>query len=160
MIVNEIGLIRAKVVKKELYKTIFIGPLYAIFMLTLIYLSTLKNIIAFYILGLFFVILFLMFMVYAPYRMMKRHAHTIYSVGIENKDLTFSTFPTFWIGEKKYTIPMSNLKIKKSHFTWYGKNSNKDGLTIVTKDDQFYLVKDFFDDYESFVGAIPQYVYL
>ena len=156
MTVNETGLERAKAVRIEIYKTILIGPLYAIFMLTLIYLGTTKNITAFYVIGLFFLTFFLMLMIYAPYRMLKRHVYTIYAITIENKFVSFSTFSALWIQEKKYKIFISELKIKKSIFAWYGKNTKKDGLTLLIKPEEFYLVKDFFDDYESFVNTILQ----
>ncbi len=149
-IVNETGIERAKIVNKEIYKTIFIAPLYATFMLALIYFGTSKNMIAFYSVGSFFIILFLILMVYAPYLMLKRHTHTICSINFENNNyVSFSTFPAVWIKEKKYNIIISELKIKKSIFNWYGKNTKRDGLIILIKGNEFYFVKDFFNDYET-----------
>ncbi len=156
MIVNEVGLERSKAVRKEIYRTIFIGPVYAIFMLTLIYLGTSKNITAFYMIGLFFLVFFLILIVYAPSKMIKRHTHTICKITIEDSLFSFSTFSELWIPKKTFKISISELKIKKSIFLWYGKNTARNGLTFLIKQEEFYLVKDFFDEYEFFVSTISE----
>lgn len=151
MIVNKIGLNREELVKKEMYKTIFLGPLYAIFMLTVLYLSASKNLILYYILAAFFLFLFFVFIIYAPFRMLKRHSHTIYSITIENNYIYFSTFPALWGKRRRYEAYISELQLKKSTFRWYGRNMEKGGVVLSIKGKEFYLVEDFFDQYNMII---------
>ena len=59
-----------------------------------------------------------------------------------------------WGQPRKYKVCISEFKIRKSIFRWYGKNTEKDGLILSIKGEEFYLVKDFFDDYHMVVDEL------
>lgn len=148
---NMAGQSRAKDIKKDIYEFIFVGPIYILFLLALIYLGASKsNILVFYLIGSFILILFLLLAVYAPFKMLKRHSQTICEVIIKNDDIHFSTFPILWIKEKKYDAKISEIIIRESIFKWYGRNTQKNGFTLTIENQDFYLVNDFFDDSQNF----------
>ena len=89
------------------------------------------------------------YIIYIMNLLVKRWNRTINIINFESEKVNLETFPIFWYKQKKFTINISRVTLKKTVFPWYGKEK-KEGIVIkINNKDEFYLVKDYFDDYET-----------
>ncbi len=88
--------------------------------------------------------------------MIKRWNRTINTINFESSKVTLETFPIFWYKPKQHVVSAPELIIKKTTFPWYGKEK-KEGVVIkVDNQNELYLVKDYFDDYEVILNNLYQ----
>ncbi len=97
-----------------------------------------------------FMLALVVFFVFITLLMMKRWNRTITKIGFENNKSYITTFPVLWLTSKYFDLPISSISFSKRNFSWYSKEG-KEGLMLRIGDgkDELYLIKDYFDDYES-----------
>ena len=152
--INSIGYKRDKYVKRESLKMLIIGPIFSIAYLIVTYISMSKWVAFFYVTSPFLVILMLLGFVYSPLLMLQRHNRTICSINLSNETVSINTFQALWMKPKFFVWKKENLMIKFSKFNWYGKET-KEGIVLKTEDNkEYYLVSDYFTDYEKIKGKL------
>lgn len=152
---------RGRFIRNNIYQIFFIafpivGSIYF-----LIYLSSIdsKNAIVFFLVVILPEMLILsLFFVFVTRLMMKRWNSTINAINFENGKMTLETFPIIWYKPKKYIMNIPDLSFKKSIFSWYGKEKKEGVLIKINNQNELYLVKDYFDDYEVILNKITQKV--
>ena len=91
---------------------------------------------------------------FGSYLLTKRWNHTIQKIEIYNA-ITIYTSSIFRSKPVKKTL--NNFTIKEKKFSWYG-DTPKDGIVILLKQDksikEYYLVKDFFEDYIAIIADL------
>ncbi len=96
------------------------------------------------------------YIIYILNLLVKRWNRTINTINFESRKVTLETFPIFWYKPKQYVVSAPELIIKKTTFPWYGKDK-KEGVVIkVNNQNELYLVKDYFDDYEVILNSLYQ----
>lgn len=151
---NEKGIERDSYVRREAKKAFLIGPIYTFLIVGLSYISMAKWIIFFYFSGVFILLLGILLFIVAPIRMLRRHNRTISSISIYNERVCFETFCALWMNKKEIEIPKILLKTMYSKFNWYG-TPIKEGLIIIdATGEKFYLVKDYFKEFDAIRKAI------
>lgn len=140
---------RYRYVKNEFFRTIVIPPIIYSFILYLCYLSiATKIIVVFYLILVATIIYYIVFGIYAPIRLMKRQNRTISEIVFLNNEVIIETRSVHWLKPRKIKVFISDLFVKTRKFGWYG-NAEKEGLSIINNDIEYFLVKDYFDEYES-----------
>ncbi|HVX48506.1 MAG TPA: hypothetical protein VHB48_00050 [Chitinophagaceae bacterium] len=51
----------------------------------------------------------------------------------------------------EFNLNQPEFKIKSYKFPWYENGKLKEGAKIIVRKDEFYLIKDFFDDYDTII---------
>jgi hypothetical protein len=153
---NIAGQKRHKYVKNEFVRSVTFQPIVYIFIMYLVYLSIgTKVLFVFYLIFAIAVIYYIVFGIYAPIRLMKRQNRTISEIDFIDNEVVFNTVGIHWLKSKKSKVIINELSFKDRKFNWYG-NIEKEGLSIIAEDIEFFLVKDFFDEYENIKKLIQK----
>ncbi len=92
--------------------------------------------------------------VFVTLRMMKRWNHTIKEVGFDDTKIIVTTFSVLWLKPIEYSILLSEIKVKKSIFSWYDKEDNNGATIAINDNTEIYLVKNYFDDFNEIFNKI------
>lgn len=152
--VNEIGLQRAKYVKKESKKIFFIGIPYFIALLFFLNCTMSKRIIFFYSFILPFTALLIIFFFIITLNWIRKHNVTVKMINFENCNIRFVTFAMLGLKSKVFLLSESEIIIKKSNFGWYGKGEKEEASIAMPGNRSLYLVKDYFDDYDEIIKTL------
>jgi hypothetical protein len=146
---NSLGIDRLKYVEKEMKKMLLIGPfLYSLSILLLFFSMSSKSVAFAYFISGVFSIFYLIFGIYAPNLLVGRQNKTVFEIEFENNKVIVKTFDLLWLKAKMDSIRIEDLDFKNATFPWYGQVA-KDGLRLRTKNQEYFLVKDYFDDYQK-----------
>ncbi len=145
---NEYGFQRNTYIRKESIKIFFIVFPVLILMIFISYLSMYDWEIFFYVFVLPFSVFMFSFFTYITLLMIKRWNHTIKKIEITHDKIAIQTFSTLGLKAINLNIFDSNIKIKSTSFSWYSKE-NKEGIMIIIKDKDLYIVKDYFDEFDE-----------
>jgi hypothetical protein len=86
--------------------------------------------------------------------MLIRVNNTINSLEIGESMMKLTTNRALWFKPKKSQIKFESIKLLPSNFVWYGKEK-REGIIIRTIDKrEYYLVKDFFDEYDEILKKL------
>lgn len=96
-----------------------------------------------------FILAYLAFFFYSTLRQLNRQNRTISEVDFSNEDVVIRTDKILWLKAKENKLNKSKINFKNRKFDWYGKNTEKEGLSISINDMEWYLVKDYFDEYDD-----------
>ena len=151
---NNEGQIRYKYVRKEFIKGIIIEPLVYSFIIVLVYFSVgTKSLLYFYLMISFILVLYLVGL-FATIRMVKRQNKTISEVDLVNESIVFKTDKILWLKAREYQPNKLNMHFENRKFKWYGKKTEKVGLSIFVNDIELFLVKDYLDNYENIMKLL------
>jgi len=146
--INEKGIHRDNYVRKEVIKAFLIGPIYSFVIIGVSYFSMSKWIAFFYFSGTFLTLLAILLFIVAPIRMLFRHNRTIKSISSDNEKVIILTFKGLWLKCKEVVIPKNKLKTKVSKLSGYGATAKEGMVFATTTGQEFYLVKDYFDEFD------------
>jgi len=127
---------------------IFVIPFFCI-LTWLLYVATEQFIMAFYLMVLPFIVIYSGFLFVVARNNLKKCNMTITEIERTGNMLTLTTFNTLVFEEKRIEADLANIKLTPAQYNWYIRRKSLDGLTIVVNKQAFYLVKDFFDEYEE-----------
>lgn len=122
-------------------------------MIFITYLSMSGWAILFYLFALPFSVLMLVFFSYITLRMIKRWNHTIQTLEISGDTIAIVTFGTIGLKSIKIVLHVSKIKVKNSLFLWYSKEK-REGIMMANKEEDFYLVKDYFKEYDEIIKIL------
>lgn len=146
--INNAGIARNKYVRKEGIRGLIFGPIYSFVMMFLTYISMSKWLTFFYVVSPFLLLMMILFFIVAPVKMLKRHNRTIKMISFEEGKIKIEVFSALWYKAKKVELQnRKDAKISNTRFLWYGKEP-KEGFKLKTKNEEYYLVLDYFDDQE------------
>ena len=146
---NNEGHTRNKYVVKEFTKGIIIEPIIYSFIIILVYFSVgTKSILYFYLMTSYILVWYIVGM-FATIKMLKRQNKTISEVYLLNENIEFKTDKILWLKAGEYQQNRLSLHFENRKFKWYGKKTEKEGLSIFVNDIELFLVKEYFDDYEN-----------
>ena len=151
---NSEGQIRYKYVSKEFIKGIIIEPLVYSFITLLVYFSVGSKSLLYFYLIFGYILIWYMISLYATVRMVIRQNRTISEVDFLNDNVVIKTDKILWLKAKEYMLNNSKAYYKNRKFRWYGKKTEKEGLSIFFNDMELFLVKDYFDDYVDIVNLL------
>jgi len=149
--VNNNGILRHKFVKREALKMLILGPLFSIIYIVLSFISMSKWLAFFYVTVPFLVIFIIVGFIYAPILMLKRHNRTIKEISFDKPKIVFKVFPALWLKSKEIILNRDQFKVKDTIFNWYGKEKKKGVIVTLKNNEEYYLVSDFFDEYELII---------
>ncbi len=152
--VNSNGILRHKYVKREARKMLIFGPLFSIIYIVLSFISMSKWLEFFYVITPILFIMMILFFIVAPIIMLRRHNKTIEEISFEENKITFKVFPALWLKSKKIELSRDQIKVKETYFNWYGNEKKKGVIIILKNNEKYYLVSDFFDEYEYIIRNI------
>ena len=156
-IVNDAAIKRDKFVKKNLFQIFFFGFPMIGFTYFLAYVSHNgdKNGTLFFLSTILpFGILYLIFSIYVTLRMMKKWNNTIKTMDFQNGKMIASTFDILWLKSKVYSKPTTEVKSRQSIFEWYGKGKTEGTIVELGVNDDLYLVKNYFDEYDEMLAVL------
>ena len=152
--VNNNGILRHKFVKKEVWKMLIFGPLFSIIYIVLSFLSMSKWLAFFYVITPILFFMMILFFIVAPIIMLRRHNRTIKEISFDKPKIVFKVFPALWLKSKRIVLNRDQFKVKKTFFNWYGKEKKKGIIITLENNEEYYLVSDFFDEYELIMKSI------
>jgi len=151
---NNEGQFRYDYVSKNVIQMLVFTPIIYSFIIWLVYLSIgTKSILYFYSM-LAWILAFLAVSFYSTLRQLKRQNRTISELDFLNEDIKINTNKILWLKAKEFRLNKTNLHFKNRKFDWYGKKTEKEGLSIFVNDIELYLVKDYFDEYDNVVKLL------
>lgn len=131
---------------------VIVIPLFFIFS-TLFYIQTDRMRLIFYTIGIPFLLSYFGYNIYTLLLSLKRCSRTIANIEFRDQDTTFNTFSGKIYDSKhvEFNLNQPEFKIKSYKFPWYENGKLKEGAKIIVRKDEFYLIKDFFDDYDTII---------
>lgn len=151
------GLKRSNFVIKNAIQIFVSVPISFIALTVLVYFSLSgKSMLYFYLTAIYILALFI-FSVYSTIRMIKRQNSTISAIEIQDNSVIFNLDKILWLKQKEIKSNIAEMDCKKKIFNWYGKKTIKEGLRILINGKEFYLVKDYFDEYDSIIKGIEDF---
>ncbi len=146
---NLSGLERNKSVSKDFIKGLIIEPLIYTVIIILVYFSIWTKSHLYFYFMLAMIILWIAFGWYATIRLVKRQSKTIIGIDFSNDEVTLKLDKILWIKAMEYRLSKLEIRLKDRKFGWYGKRTEREGISIFTNEIEFFLVKDYFDDYND-----------
>jgi len=146
---NNEGLTRYKYVRKEFIKGIIIEPIVYSFIVVLVYFSVGTKSLLYFYLMISFILVWYLVGLFATIRMVKRQNKTISEINLVNEIIVFKTDKILWLKAGEYQQNKLNVYFENRKFKWYGNKTEKEGLSFFVNDNELFLVKDYFDDYEN-----------
>lgn len=152
--VNNYGVLRNKYVKREALKMLIFGPLFSISYIVFSFISMSKWPVFFYTIAPFLLMMMIFFFIVAPIIMLKRHNKTIEEISFEGEDIILKVFPALWMKSKFIKTNKEEIKVINTKFHWYGKEG-KDGYILkISKNQEYYLVLDYFTEKEQIINSL------
>jgi hypothetical protein len=153
--INSIGVNRINYVEKQ-YNLYFS---YGIICYSIVILHTYFQYKEISILLVYSLILFLIIAYFLGFLLIdrhgKRHNKTIYKMEFQKNDLIITTAKIFWHNSIKCLIDKNNILVEKYNFQWYGDvTKKKEGLIIEANNIKFYLVKEYFTNYDQIISIL------
>lgn len=144
---NNEGVKREKYVSLEALKMLIIGPLFICAGLFLSYISMSKWLAYFYLTSPVFLLMMIFLFIYAPMKMIGKQRRTLSKLVINENTITIITFKMLWLREINLILTKREITIKKRTFSGYGPIAKQGLLIKLPSGKEFYLIKDYFDDY-------------
>lgn len=147
---------RYEYVSKNFIRSSIFIPVWISFLIYLSYLSVgIKSIPYFYaMVG--WIIFLGIFGAFSLLRQLIRQNKTITEIDFSDEDVLIKTDKILWLRGKEYKINKLKIHYRLRKFEWYGKRSEKVGLSIFVNNVELFLVKDYFDDYEDIIKFLEQ----
>lgn len=151
---NTEGQVRYKYVRKNVSQIFILMPIVHLILIFLVYLSVgSKSILGFYLI-LIWIFGFLIIFFWSTFRQLNRQNRTITEMDAIDENIKIKTEKILWLKAREYNAQKNNLQIKNRKFDWYGAKTGKDGLSIFVDNEELFLVKDYFNDYESIINQL------
>ena len=148
-VVNDVGILRNKFVKKEALKMLLGGPITILILLILSYISMSKWSAFFFATSPFLLIIGIIGFIIAPIIMLKRHNRTIEEIKVEENKIVFKVFSALWLKSKRIELSRDQFKARETIFNWYGKEKKKGIILKLKNNEEYYLVYDYFEGSEQ-----------
>ncbi len=144
---NNEGFKREKYVRLEGLKMLIIGPLFMCAGLFLSYISMSKWLAYFYLTSPIFLLMMIFLFIYAPMKMISKQRRTLSKLVINENTITITTCKMLWLRKIDLILTKREITIKKRTFSGYGTTAKQGLLIKLSNGKEFYLIKDYFDDY-------------
>jgi len=154
---NNNGKLRYKFVSEEFIKIVTFVPLIFACINLLGYFSVGTKSLLYFLFVFCFSMTWFIIGIYATFRMAMRQNRTISEISFEKDYVLIKTDKVAWINAKEYGSDIDKLYYENREFDTYGKNTIREGLVIFIEDVEFYLVKDYFDDYDEIIMILNQF---
>lgn len=154
LVVNDIGNLRNKFVKKESLKMLLGGPITIMILLLLSFISMSKWPAFFFVTSPFLLLIGIIGFIVAPIKMIRRHNRTICGISFIDNKIVIVVFQALWLKSKRIELNRDQFKTKEVFFNWYGKEKKKGIILSLKNNEEYYLVSDFFSENELIIKNI------